>query len=57
MIPENWHRDFKSYQRSGTESGKASSETRKHGKSAQAQRERHERRMERDRELWGEMDE
>lgn len=57
MIPENWNRDFKSYQLKGTEKCKASPETRKHGKSAQAQRERHERRMERDREWWEALDE
>ncbi len=56
MIPEGWHRDFKSYQRKGTEKCKASPETRRHGRSQQAQRERFERRMERDRRFWEEME-
>lgn len=58
MIPENWTRDLKSYQREDSQQSKLSPLSgANRSKSAQAQRERHERRMERDRRFWEEMDE
>lgn len=55
MIPEGWHRDLQSYRDAATRENQKA--PRDHAKSAQAQRERHERRMERDRRFWEEMDE
>lgn len=55
MIPENWSRTLQSYRDAATRENKKA--PRDHSKSQQAQRERFERRMERDREWWEALDE
>lgn len=52
MIPENWDRDFESYQRRGTEQVKNSAAARAHSMTSRSQQERFERLMEKDSAYW-----